>query len=80
MNFALQALGVFAATAALDVVWAKYTYALTGKLAVRAGLYAGATFLLSGTATLGYTSSPWLLLPAIAGCFTGTYFVVRRHS
>lgn len=77
ITFVFQAIAVFAAVAALDFVWAKYTYAITTKRATLAGFYGAVVFLLSGVATLGYVASPWLLLPAVAGAFVGTYAAVR---
>lgn len=73
----LTAVGVFAALFVLDFVWAKYTLAMTQKRAVVASGLASAIILLSGAAQIGYTSAPWLLLPAAAGAFAGTFAAVR---
>jgi hypothetical protein len=68
---------VFFAMFALDFVWARYTYAMTAKRAGAASGYAGAIVLLSGTAAIGYTSDPWLLVPAVCGAVMGTWLAVK---
>ncbi len=68
--------GVFLALAALDFVWAKYTFAMTARKSAAAGAYASGIILLSGAAAIGYTSDPMLLLPAMAGAFVGTWVAV----
>jgi hypothetical protein len=73
----LQICLAFLSVAALDFVWAKYTYAMTGRRPIAAGLYASAIFGLGGVAVLTYATNPWMLLPAVAGAFVGTYIAVR---
>lgn len=73
----MQFLLVFAALFALDFVWAKYTTATVSNQPVRAGVYAMGTILLSGAAAIGYTSNPWLLIPAMLGAFCGTWVAVN---
>lgn len=73
-------LAVFVALFCLDFVWAKYTYATTSRQALRASAYASAIIFLSGGAAIGYTSDHWLLLPAMAGAFAGTFVAVRVHG
>lgn len=72
-----HAVGVFSALAALDFVWAKYTYAMTARHPTLAGVYASVIILFSGYAAIGYTQNPWMLLPAMAGAFVGTWLAVR---
>lgn len=76
-ELAAQSLGVFIALFMLDFVWAKYTYAMTQKAAAWAGGYACVIILLGGYAAIGYTQNPWLLVPAMAGAFAGTWLAVR---
>lgn len=71
-------LGVFVALFALDFVWAKYTHALTAKRPVASGALASVLIVLSGAAAVGYTSDPWLLIPAALGAFAGTWCAVRK--
>lgn len=75
MNFSW--LGVFAAVFALDFAYAIYTRAVTNERAIAAGIYASAIILLAGSAAIGYTSDPWLLIPAMCGAFCGTVLAVR---
>ena len=69
---------VFASLFALDFVWARYTFAMTSGRPAIAGSYASVLIVLSGAAAIGYTSDPWMLIPAAAGAFLGTYAAVRR--
>ena len=73
----LQFLGVFAALFALDFVWARYTFALNSKSVFGSSNYAAVLILLSGAAAVGYTSNPWLLIPAAMGAWCGTALAVR---
>jgi hypothetical protein len=68
---------VFVTVFSLDFVWAKYTQAVAGNAAWLAAGTAIVIYALGGVATLGYTSNPWLLLPAVAGAFAGTFTAVR---
>lgn len=68
---------VFLAVAALDFVWARYTKYVNDGKPVHAGISAIIIMVLGGTAVIGYTSDPWLLIPAGAGAFVGTYGAVR---
>lgn len=62
----------FAAVFALDVVYARYTVAVTDGRKIAASGYAGAVIALSGFAAINYVSDHWLLVPAIAGAVAGT--------
>jgi uncharacterized membrane protein YfcA len=57
----------------LDFVWARYTITLVKKQAITSGGYAATIMLLNGIVTLTYVSNPWMILPAAAGAFVGTY-------
>lgn len=64
---------VFAAMFALDFVWAVYTQACANGTALSASFYAVGIIVLSGTAQIGYVTDYWLLIPAAAGAFLGTF-------
>lgn len=64
---------VYVAVAMLDFVWAFYTKAIQQHHALAAAWWAAGIILLSGSAQIGYTHDPRLLLPAVLGAFTGTY-------
>ena len=73
----MTALFVFIAVFALDFVWARYTLAMTGKRRWAAGSYGALIIVLAGVAQIGYTSDPWLLVPAALGAFAGTAAAVE---
>lgn len=73
----LSWVGVFLAVFFLDFVWAKYTQAINAKHPGWSATFAAGIICLSGSAAVGYTSDPWLLLPAAGGAFTGTYAAVK---
>jgi hypothetical protein len=74
---ALKWLGVFALMFTLDVVWARYTLVVINNAAVKASFYATGIMILNGLTTIGYTSDPWLLIPAATGAWLGTFFAVK---
>jgi hypothetical protein len=73
---ALTWLGTFAAMVATDLCWVRYVIAANHRAPLEAGAWAVALFLLGALTVLGYTRDRWLLLPAAAGAFAGTYFGV----
>lgn len=73
----LKCLAAFFALFALDFVWAIYTKAITANRAVYASVTAMALIGLSGTAAIVYTSDPWMLIPAMAGAFFGTFAAIK---
>lgn len=77
VQLALSALLAFGAVFALDFVWAKYTYAMTARRPIAAGIYAALIFGLGGIAVLTYAANPWMLVPAALGAFFGTWAAVR---
>lgn len=68
-----KSLLAFFGMVALDFVWARYVIVLTKKHIAVGGGYAAAIMLLNGVVTLTYVSDPWMILPAAAGAFVGTY-------
>lgn len=68
---------VFLALFGLDYVWSYYTRAITSHRAIPAALWAVAIIILNGVAAVGYVNDMWLLIPAAAGAFCGTYASVR---
>jgi hypothetical protein len=73
---ALKWAAVFAALAALDFVWARYTLAITDKRASAASIYAAVILALGAFSVISYTTDHWLLIPACTGAFVGTYLAV----
>jgi hypothetical protein len=76
----MKAIGVFIALFLLDFVWAKYTYAMTERRRVMSAGLASVLILLSGGAAIGYTSDPWMLIPAMLGAFVGTWVAVATEE
>ncbi len=74
---ALPFVVVFLAVAALDFVWAFYTRACANGWAGIGALMAALIIVLSGSAQIGYTHDPLLLIPAALGAFVGTWAALR---
>jgi hypothetical protein len=68
-----QVLLAFFGMVALDFVWARYTISLVKQHATVSGTYAAIIMILNGTVVLTYVHSPWMILPAAAGAFIGTF-------
>lgn len=71
-------LGVFVICVLMDFVWARYIHHCAKGNALRAALWSVAVIILSGLSIIAYTENPWLLMPAAAGCFVGTYIATSR--
>lgn len=72
---------VFAAMFALDFVWIFFTKAIQRHAPFAAANWAVVVLGCNGVAQIGYVNDPWLLLPAAAGAFGGTYAAMKwgRH-
>ena len=68
-----HALIAFVGMAALDIVFARYTLAVTTHSPVWASSYAAVCLLLGGSVVVTYAHDPIMLIPAAAGAFVGTY-------
>lgn len=68
---------IFAVNAILDVVWAKYTLAVTARRPVLSGFWASGIVTVGAISIILYTANFWLIIPAAAGAFVGTYFTVK---
>lgn len=71
---------VFAAVAALDYAYVRYTYTVMARQALAAGYFAAVFMLMTGVSTIAYTSNPWTLPGAVAGAFAGTAFAVWQRG
>ncbi|MCK1543302.1 hypothetical protein IVB12_15410 [Bradyrhizobium sp. 179] len=72
-------LGVFLLVAFLDFLWALYNRATVAKRPVRASMLATALYGVGAVSVMGYSNDPWLLIPACAGAFVGTYFATHME-
>lgn len=74
----MATLTVFLSMLMLDFVWAVYTRAVAEKRPSLASTCASAIIVLSGTAAIGYVNDPWMLIPAAAGAFVGTFLAMNE--
>lgn len=70
---ALKGASAFSAMFLTDLCWAAYIASVKTNSAIAASWWAVALFLLGAVAVLGYTRDRWLLIPAAAGAFLGTW-------
>ena len=76
----IQQAGIaFFGMAALDIIFARYTLAVTSRRPVWASGYASVCLLLGGSVVVTYAHDPIMLLPAAAGAFVGTYIGMWRR-
>lgn len=71
-------LGVFIVCVLMDYVWARYIHHCATGNALAAAWWAVAVIVLSGVSIIAYTANNWLLVPAAAGCFVGTYIATSH--
>ena len=63
----------FVGMAVVDFAFARYTYAMAHKRPFEGASYAAALLVIQGAIVLVYVQDPWMLIPAAAGAFLGTY-------
>jgi hypothetical protein len=68
---------IFAALAVLDFIWAQYMAAVAKGPAASAAAWSVPIYALGSLVTIEYVHDPWLLIPACAGAFVGTYLSVK---
>lgn len=76
----LEALAAFWAVFFADFVWARYITAIAEARKLHASAWAVALLVLSGVATIAYVNNHWMLIPAAAGAFVGTWFSIRKSA
>lgn len=69
LEWALVFIVVFLA----DVCWATYVSRVKDRDKVKASNWAAILFLMTGIATISFVKDYWLLIPACAGAWLGTY-------
>jgi hypothetical protein len=70
--------GVLGATFVLDLVWAKYTQAVTERQPMRAAVLSALIFVIGGSVVSAYVHDSEMLVPAAIGAFVGTYVACRK--
>ena len=78
MNIYLEAAGIFTVTAIVDAIWTMYNRAVTANKAFAAAAYSSGIVLAGGITVISYTENHWMILPAAAGAFVGTFFAVKK--
>jgi hypothetical protein len=73
----VSAVIVFVVMFALDIAWARYTMSASKEKEIEASVWASLILVFSSIVTIGYVSNPWLILPAVAGAFVGTYVGIK---
>lgn len=73
-------LGIFAASAAVDFAWTKYMLAAAAKKPHTAALWSVAIALFGAFSVVSYVGNHWLLIPAAAGYYFGTWAAVTRDA
>ena len=66
-------IATFAAMFATDLAWAAYVSSVKAGAALTSASWSVALFLLGALTVLGYMKNRWLLIPAAAGAFAGTW-------
>jgi hypothetical protein len=67
----------------LDIVYTYYLRCVANDNVLGASFWSVACYILGSAAVISYTTNHWLVLPAIAGAFCGTYVgmkVKKRQS
>jgi hypothetical protein len=57
----------------LDVVYTYYLRCIADNHVMGASVWSVACYILGSIAVINYTTNHWLLIPAMAGAFCGTY-------
>lgn len=71
---------LFAFATAVDVLWVKYTLAVTDGHALRAASLGGLIYVFGAVGTVNYVHDLWYLGPLVAGAFTGTFVTLKRGA
>jgi divalent metal cation (Fe/Co/Zn/Cd) transporter len=76
----LLAVGLFFASAALDVIFAIYILAIGRGQALLAGFMSLLTYALMAVGIVNYVENKWYIAPVALGAFVGTYACVRYEA
>jgi hypothetical protein len=57
----------------LDIVYTYYLRCVADNNVLGASFWSVACYILGSAAVISYTTNHWLVIPAIAGAFCGTY-------
>lgn len=73
----LSVVAVFVGVVVLNYMYAEYTKAAADRNAMKSSFMAMFLIVVTGLVTSCYVVNPWLLLPASAGAFVGTFCSIR---
>jgi hypothetical protein len=76
----LGAVGLFFASAALEAIFALYTFAVTKHKALQASTWSLVSYGLLAVGILNFINNKWYVIPLALGAFSGTYCIVRWES
>ena len=69
--------GAFLGMALLDLLCAIYITEVNKRHAVMASLLAASMYAVSATVIIGVVQDNWLIIPACAGAFAGTFLGIK---
>lgn len=72
-----EAILIFFATAASDVLWVFYIRRTSKGKAISAAAFSAMIVLLGGLVVLAYVDNRWYLIPAALGAFVGTIISIK---
>jgi hypothetical protein len=66
----------------LDVVYTYYLRCVSDNNVLGASFWSVACYILGSVAVINYTTNHWLVIPAIAGAFSGTFvgMKIKKNS
>jgi hypothetical protein len=64
----------------LDVVYTYYLRCIADNHVMGASVWSVACYILGSIAVINYTTNHWLLIPAMAGAFCGTYVGMKLKT
>jgi hypothetical protein len=71
---------MFGAMVALDFAWAIYNQATVNHQPWRASSLAAVIYVVGAIGVMNYSDNRWLLIPACAGAFVGTFIATKRAA
>jgi hypothetical protein len=73
MKYAITFFAVFF----VDIFYTRYLKAINENAALPASFWGAVVWLIGSLAVIEYTANHWLLIPACAGAFAGTYVGIK---
>jgi len=64
----------------LDIVYTYYLRCVANENVLGASVWSVACYVLGSVAVINYTTNHWLMIPAMAGAFCGTWVGMRLRA